>query len=262
MTATTPRPHVIVAERVSKEYRLRQAKQALFEALVRRVSRTAAPARTVTALRDVSFTVAHGESLAVIGANGAGKSTLLKILAGITVPTSGRVEVRAQVATQLALGSGFHPYLSGRDNAFLQGTILGMSNAEVSRLLPRIVTFAGLEGAIDRPLWTYSTGMVARLGFAVAAHVEFECLLLDEALAAGDLGFRDRCEDTLRRFRSSGATLVVVSHGTENVRRLCDRALWLDGGCVRASGAVDDVVREYEAWAGGTPRRPRIEAAS
>ncbi len=251
------RDDVIVAEQVSKRYRVRQGKRALLEDLVARLAGSAPDGRDLWALRDVSVAVARGESLAVVGANGAGKSTFLKILAGITAPTSGRVVVRARVSTQLALGSGFHPYLSGRDNVFLQGTILGMTNADVRRLLPSIVEFAGLDGAIDRPLWTYSTGMVGRLGFAIAAHVPFECLLLDEALAAGDLGFRERCEDTLLRFRTSGATLVVVSHGRDDLRRLCDRALWLDAGTVRASGAIGDVLAQYEAWAdpAGTKRR-------
>jgi lipopolysaccharide transport system ATP-binding protein len=256
---------VIVAEGISKRYRLRQGKEALMEEIYRRFTGTRAPGRENWALRDVSLTVARGESLAIIGANGAGKSTLLKILAGITTPTSGRVEVSVRLATQLALGAGFHPYLSGRDNIFLQGTILGMTNTDVRRLLPRIVDFAGLDGAIERPLWTYSSGMITRLGFAVAAHVEFECLLLDEALSAGDLGFRERCENTLRRARDSRATLVIVSHGSENVRKLCDRALWLDGGRVRASGAVEEVVTAYEEWSGAKKRpakQPAKDAAS
>ena len=244
----------IVAEGISKRYRLRQGKQALIEEIFRRFTGTRTAAREMWALRDVSLSVARGESLAIIGANGAGKSTLLKILAGITTPTAGRVEVGVRLSTQLALGAGFHPYLTGRDNIFLQGTILGMSNAEVRRLLPRIVDFAGLDGAIERPLWTYSSGMITRLGFAVAAHVEFECLLLDEALSAGDLGFRERCENTLRRARESRATMVIVTHGSENVRKLCDRALWLDGGRVRAAGGVDEVVGAYEEWSGAKKR--------
>jgi len=244
-------PAIVVAG-VSKCYRAFAGRQALLENLARRMTGRAAPAREMWALEDVSFTLDRGEALAVIGGNGVGKSTLLKILAGIAVPTTGSVDVRVRISTQLALGSGFHPYLSGLDNVFLQGSILGMTNREVRRHLPSIVEFAGLDGAIERPLWTYSTGMVGRLGFAVAAHVDFECLLLDEALGGGDLAFRERCKDTLTRFRASGATLVIVSHGSEELRRLCDRGLWLDQGRVRAYGPLDEVLAEYEAWAGGS----------
>jgi ABC-type polysaccharide/polyol phosphate transport system ATPase subunit len=270
MTASVPRARTVAeaapvpdlairADAVSKRYRVRDGKQAMLESVVRRFTAAKPPAE-VWALREVSFTVARGEALAVIGANGAGKSTLLKILAGIAAPTSGTVDVGVRISTQLALGSGFHPYLTGRDNVFLQGTILGMTNAEVRRQFAPIVEFAGLDGAIDRPLWTYSTGMVARLGFAVAAHVACECLLLDEALAAGDLGFRERCDATLRRFRERGVTLVVVSHGRDDVKKLCDRALWLDGGRVRGFGACDAVLADYEA-AMGPPRPQPVEAA-
>jgi lipopolysaccharide transport system ATP-binding protein len=252
----------ITAVALCKRYQARTGQQALLENVLRRLTGTMRARPDVLALRDVSLEVARGEALAVVGTNGAGKSTLLKIIAGITTPTSGRVVVRTRIATQLALGSGFHPYLSGRDNVFLQGTILGMSNGDVRRLLPRIVEFAALEHAIDRPLWTYSSGMVARLGFAVAAHVDCECLLLDEALSAGDIGFRDRCEETLARFRRDGVTLLIVSHGSENVRKLCDRALWLDAGAVRGCGDVEPVLAEYERFAAGVRAAKRTEAAA
>ena len=251
---------IIVADRVSKFYYLRQGKQALIEQAYKWLTGTLPKSREVCALRDVSFRVRRGESLGVVGRNGSGKSTLLKILAGIAVPTCGEVQVAARVSTQLALGSGFHPYLSGRENVFLQGTILGMTNRHVQGLLPEIVKFAGLDGAIERPLWTYSTGMVARLGFSIAAHAEFEVLLLDEALSAGDLGFRERCQETLRGFRASGATLVIVSHGTDNLFELCDRALWLEHGNVRGLGPAAAVIEQYELSVGRVRSRQEKSA--
>jgi len=235
-------------ERVSKRYRVREGRPALAESLYRRVIGSGAPAKEVWALRDVSFSVVRGESLGLVGSNGAGKSTLLKVIAGIATSTTGRVDVRGRVCTQLDLGAGFHPYLTGRENVFLQGTILGMSNRSLRDLFPRIIEFAGLDGAIDRQLWTYSSGMIARLGFAVAAHVAFEILLLDEAISAGDSRFRRRCEDTLHRFRASGGTLIIVSHATENLRALCDRGLWLDDGRVRGWGPAREIFDRYEEW--------------
>jgi lipopolysaccharide transport system ATP-binding protein len=243
----TSRTGVIVVQGVSKWYRARDRRPTLAEALHRWVTGRRRPAQTVCSLRDVSFDVAQGDSLGVVGHNGSGKTTLLKILAGIARPSSGRVEVRGRVATQLALGSGFQPYLTGRDNVFLQGTLLGLTNRDIADREPAIVAFAGLEDAIDRPLWTYSSGMAARLGFAVATHARFDILLLDEALSAGDASFRERCSAALTGFRQAGKTLVIVSHGAESIRRLCDRALWLDHGRMRELGAADEVVTAYES---------------
>ena len=245
---------VIRAEALGKRYWVREKRQSLAEALVRRMTGTRPAHQAFWALRDVSFEVPVGSSLGVVGPNGAGKTTLLKILGGITQPSTGRVTVRARLSTQFGLGAGFHSYLSGLENARLQGTILGLTNAEVRRRLPAIVAFAGLDGAMDRPLWTYSSGMAARLGFAVAVHVDFDVLLLDEALNAGDAGFRSRCQERLTGFRAAGKTLVIVSHGAERIRDLCDRALWLDRGQVRRVGPAHEVVDAYEADA----RSPRV----
>jgi lipopolysaccharide transport system ATP-binding protein len=243
---------VIVVEGLSKSYRSRNlARQAMVENLLRWMLGIDARRQEIRTLHNVSFRVARGESLGIVGSNGAGKSTLLKILAGIAAPSSGKVEVRARVSTQLGLGSGFHPYLTGRENIFLQGTVLGMTNRQMRSLIPAIVEFAGIEDALDRQLWTYSSGMTSRLGFAVAAHVQFELLLLDEALSAGDRAFRDRCTKTMQRFRSSGATMIIVSHGSENVRLLCDRAIWLDHGEIRAVGPAIEIVDRYEESVGG-----------
>lgn len=256
----SPKNDIIVVDGVSKYYYLRQGKQALIEQAYKWLTGTLPKPREICALRDVTFRVKRGESIGVIGRNGAGKSTLVKILAGIATPSCGKVQVAARISTQIALGSGFHPFLTGRENIFLQGSILGMSNREVRSLLPEIVDFAGLDGAIDRQLWTYSNGMVARLGFSVAAHAKFEVLLLDEALSAGDLGFRDRCEDTLRRFRASGATLVIVSHGSESIYELCDRAIWLDNGKIKAMGTPPEVIEQYELSVGRAGRRQEKSA--
>jgi ABC-type polysaccharide/polyol phosphate transport system ATPase subunit len=243
----------ITVERVSKAYRVAARQQALAQMLLLRMLGVRRPIHETWALEDVSFSVPQGKSLGVIGANGAGKSTLLKIIAGIAVPTSGTVRVRGAVSTQLALGAGFHPYLSGRENVFLQGSVLGMSNARIREIFPTIVEFAGLDGAIDRPLWTYSSGMTARLGFAVAAHVDFELLLLDEALSAGDLNFRERCEQTLRNFRAAGMTLVIVSHGLRSILELCDHAIWLEKGRVREQGPAREVADHYALAHTGKP---------
>jgi len=242
---------MILATRVSKQYRFRDPRQWLLQNLYQRLRGGRRPPGVVWALHDVSFSVSRGESLAIMGRNGAGKSTLVKILAGIAQPSSGRVETQGRISTQMALGAGFHPYLTGRENLFLQGTTLGLTNEEVRRRLPDIIAFAGLDGVLDRPLWTFSTGMTARLGFSVAVHVDFEVLLLDEALSAGDLAFQNRCQEALEGFRKDGKTLVVVSHGVESVRRLCDRALWLEDGSVRTLGPAEDVVRAYEQTADG-----------
>jgi lipopolysaccharide transport system ATP-binding protein len=243
---------VVIVDGISKTYRARNLqRQALVENLLRRALGMNTRQADIFALKNVSFRVARGETLGIVGGNGAGKSTLLKIIAGIATPTSGKVEVQARVATQLALGSGFHPFLTGRENIFLQGTILGMTNSEIRELIPAIVEFAGIEQAVDRQLWTYSTGMTSRLGFAVAAHVKFELLLLDEALSAGDHSFRERCNATLQKFRADGATMIIVSHGSENLRSLCDRALWMERGQVRECGPAIEIIDRYEDANGG-----------
>jgi lipopolysaccharide transport system ATP-binding protein len=196
-------------------------------------------------LRDVSFTAAAGESIGVVGRNGAGKSTLLKIVAGIAQPTSGIVRVPVRVSAQFALGAGFNMSLTGVENTYLQGTVLGLTNREVRQLLPAIEAFAELGEAMHRPMWKYSTGMVSRLAFAIAAHAPGDLMLFDEALGAGDAGFRERCGRVLKEARKDGRSLIVVSHSPDAIRSLCDRALWLDHGKVRATGPADSVVAEY-----------------
>jgi ABC-2 type transport system ATP-binding protein len=197
------------------------------------------------ALRDVSFEVPAGTTFGLIGANGAGKSTMLKVLSRILVPDKGSVRADGRVSALLELGSGFHPELSGRENIFLNGTILGMSHGELTRRFDSIVEFSGLEHAIDNAVKTYSSGMQARLGFAVAVSIEPDILIVDEVLAVGDEQFQRRCLERMDELRSGGRTAIFVSHSLGQVQQICDRAVWLDKGSVAADGATEDVIGAY-----------------
>jgi len=202
-------------------------------------------AREVWALRDVSFGVAPGEVVGVIGRNGAGKSTLLKILSRITEPTEGRARVRGRIGSLLEVGTGFHPELTGRDNVYLNGAILGMDRRSIARRFDEIVEFAGVDRYIDTPVKRYSSGMYMRLAFAVAAHLEPDILLLDEVLAVGDIDFQRKCVGTMQSVARSGRTVLVVSHNMGLVETLCGRCVWLDGGRVRAEGPATEVIAAY-----------------
>jgi len=204
------------------------------------------------ALHDVSFQVARGRSIGIIGQNGSGKSTLLGLLLGVIRPDRGRVALAGRVATLLALGAGFHPELTGRQNIFLYGSILGMSLREIRARFDEIVAFSELGDAVDDPLRTYSSGMTARLGFSTVAHTPAEILLIDEVLAVGDLQFQQKCAVKLSQFTRDGGTLVIVSHDLNAVERLCDDALWLHEGRVLASGNPRQVVAAYVGWCQGT----------
>jgi ABC-type polysaccharide/polyol phosphate transport system ATPase subunit len=199
----------------------------------------------VWALRDVGFDVAEGEVLGVIGRNGAGKSTLLKVLARITRPTEGLTRTRGRVGALLEVGTGFHPELTGRENIYLNGTILGMTRREIRRRFDAIVEFAGVERFLDTPLKRYSSGMYLRLAFAVAAHVEPEILLVDEVLAVGDADFQRRCLGKMEDLRSGGRTIVFVSHNLGAISQLCDRTVWLDHGQVLELGPSEAIVERY-----------------
>jgi ABC-type polysaccharide/polyol phosphate transport system ATPase subunit len=203
------------------------------------------PDETFQALKDVSFSVPAGATYGIIGANGSGKSTVLKCVAGITRPTSGRVRVDGRVSALIELGAGFHPEISGRENVFINGIMLGLSKREIQRRFDEIVEFAELQEFIDAPVKTYSSGMYMRLGFAVAIHVDPDVLLVDEVLAVGDEGFTHKCLDKFAEFRRRGKTILLVTHALGLVERFCDEALWLDAGVARASGDPRRVVGAY-----------------
>ena len=255
---------IISVERLGKRYRLRHRHDGQYQTMRDAiVAGATAPFRWLGgrrrpkptmddfwALRDVSFGVATGEVVGIVGRNGAGKSTLLKVLSRITEPTTGRVELGGTVASLLEVGTGFHPELSGRENIFLNAAILGMSRAETARKFDEIVAFAGVEQFLDTPVKRYSSGMYVRLAFAVAAHLEPEVLIVDEVLAVGDADFQKRCLGKMHEVSRGGRTVLFVSHNMAAIQALCQRTIWLDGGGVAADGVTADTIRSYLASSG------------
>jgi lipopolysaccharide transport system ATP-binding protein len=242
---------IIKVENISKRYLLGQKRgyKTFRESLVRAFTAPFSRAEKreeVWALEDVSFEVKKGEVLGIIGRNGAGKSTLLKILSRITEPTSGRAELRGRVGSLLEVGTGFHPELTGRENVYLYGAILGMSSAEISRKYGEIVAFAELERFMDTPVKRYSSGMYMRLAFSVAAHVDPEVLLVDEVLAVGDAVFQTKCMAKMREITGAGRTVLFVSHNLAAIGSICERAVVLDGGKSLFMGQVQEAVDFYE----------------
>jgi len=215
--------------------------------------------KTLNALADINLDVAHGETLGIVGMNGSGKSTLLKIIAGIMNPTSGSVSVRGQVGSLIELGAGFHPELSGYENIYLNGTILGIPRQDIDHLLPQIVEFAGLERFIDMPVKHYSSGMQMRLGFAIAVQLKPDVLLLDETLSVGDAEFQTKALQAIRAYHDTGATTVMVSHDVFSIRTYADRAIWLHEGRIRdvgdPAGVVDSYLDHMMAMAGVEPHQ-------
>src|SRR5262245_38333094 len=203
------------------------------------------PDETFDALRGVTFDVPAGSTFGIIGRNGSGKSTMLKLIAGIGKPTAGAVRVDGRVSALIELGAGFHPEISGRENVFINGMMLGLTKREIAGRFDQIVAFAELEDFIDAPVKTYSSGMYMRLGFAVAIHVDPDVLLVDEVLAVGDEAFMHKCLDKFAEFRRRGRTVLLVTHQLDLVTRLCDEALWLDAGRARAQGDPKRVIDAY-----------------
>jgi ABC-type polysaccharide/polyol phosphate transport system ATPase subunit len=271
---SAPRPSgsaAIELHDVTKVYRRFSGRQfaTLKSALLQRsLLRELRPNETFPALTDVSFSVAPGQTFGVVGRNGSGKSTALKLVAGITKPTSGTVAVRGRISALIELGAGFHPEISGRENVFINGIMLGLTRREVERRFDEIVDFAELRDFIDAPVKTYSSGMYMRLGFAVAIHVDPDVLLVDEVLAVGDEGFTHKCLDKFAEFKRRGKTILLVTHSLGLVERFCDEAIWLDAGVKRAEGEprrvvgayVTDVGRQEEAHLAASDARAQSEA--
>src|SRR6266550_938525 len=235
---------------VSKVYRKYAGRQfaTLKSALLKRsLLRDLQPNEAFLALKDVSFTVPRGTTVGVIGRNGSGKSTALKLVAGITKPTSGTVRVEGRISALIELGAGFHPEISGRENVFINGIMLGLTKREIQERFDEIVDFAELREFIDAPVKTYSSGMYMRLGFAVAIHVDPDVLLIDEVLAVGDEGFTHKCLDKLSEFRRRNKTILLVTHSLNLVERFCDEAVWLDAGKLQTQGDPKRVVGAYLA---------------
>ena len=239
----TARASAISVENVWKTFRVfQQQNTTLKQALLRR---NREHFEQFWALEDVSFEVPESATFGIIGSNGAGKSTMLKTLSRILVPDRGQVTVKGKVSALLELGAGFHPELSGRENIYLNGNILGLSNRDIDARFDEIVDFSGLGSFIEQPVKTYSSGMYARLGFSVAVSVEPDILLIDEVLSVGDEEFQRRSSERMEQLRVDGRTVVFVSHGLAQVQQICEQAVWLDHGKVRASGETGDVVDAY-----------------
>lgn len=200
------------------------------------------------ALKDVNFSLAKGESLGIVGPNGAGKTTILKILSHITTPTSGEVFVNGRIGGLIELGAGFHPDLTGKENIYLYGSILGLKRREIDEKFAEIVSFSGLEHFIDTPVKRYSSGMFVRLAFSVAAHTDPDILLVDEVLAVGDADFRQKCMNKIKLLQDSGVSIVFISHNLFQVRSICNQGIFLLSGQVNESGSIDHAINEYENW--------------
>ena len=233
-------------DNVSKRFTLRHERRRSFQEAALAFLRGRGNSREeLWALKDVSFAVERGKTLGIIGPNGSGKSTALKLITRILEPTSGQVDVQGRVSALIELGAGFHPDLTGRENVYLNGSLLGFSRREMEARFERIVEFSELEKFIDVPIKHYSSGMHMRLGFAVAIHVDPDVLLIDEILAVGDQAFQRRCLDKIGELKSQGVTILFVSHDLEAVQDLCDQAIWLEDGRIQAEGLAREVVDYY-----------------
>lgn len=233
---------------VGKAYRRRHLKSYLLKDVVRGVARKSDGTDRFWALSDVTFKVGEGETVAVLGQNGSGKSTTLSLVAGATHPTRGRVSVRGRIAPLLALGVGFEPDMTAPENAYVNASLLGVSRAELGERLEEILAFAELGDFVDTPVRHYSTGMTARLGFAVAMHVDADIMLVDEVLAVGDGAFQAKCHERIALLRDRGSTMLFVTHDLSAARKLCTRGLWIRDGRIELDGPIDECVEAYGAF--------------
>lgn len=248
LASAAPGPALLL-EGVTLRYRIPREVVVTFKEYALRKLQGRMEHNTLVAVRDVSFAVEPGESVGVIGANGAGKSSLFRLIARVRRPSAGRLVVRGRVAPLLELGLGFHGDLTGRENIVLQGTLLGFSRREMTDRTAHIASFAELEEFLDAPVRTYSTGMAARLAFAVATDVDPDILLVDEALAVGDERFRAKCRDRMASLRADGRTFLLVSHSLADVKESCQRAIWIAEGQVVRDGPAAEVCAAYHDWA-------------
>ncbi len=235
----------IILEHASVRYRSSEEPYWSFKEFAIRALQNRLKLKDFWALDDITFSVEKGETFGIIGRNGAGKSTLLKLISRVLSPTKGKVITSGMVAPLLELGAGFHAELTGRENTFLNATLLGHPMREIKEHLPEILDFAQIDGYVDSPIRTYSSGMIARLGFAVATSWKPDILILDEILAVGDEEFRKKCYDRMRKFREGGTTILLVSHDLTTIEKMCSRAAWLDQGRTKALGDVNNVIQAY-----------------
>jgi ABC-2 type transport system ATP-binding protein/lipopolysaccharide transport system ATP-binding protein len=237
---------VIVLDNVTVRYRAPEIPIRTFKEYIIHLVQGKVRYKEFLALNEINLQINRGEILGIIGRNGAGKSTLLKVISRVLAPTEGRLWIKGRVSPLLGLGAGFHPELTGRENIFLNGTLLGHSHSDIEKHLEDIIEFSELGNFVNAPLRSYSSGMVTRLGFAVATTWEPEILLLDEVLAVGDEAFRRKCQDRMESFRNnSGTTILIVSHQMNTIRGICDRVVWIDNGSIRSIGTVNDVINAY-----------------
>lgn len=245
LNLTTPEVEIIRLDNVSVSYRLPSERIGTFKEYAIRTLQRKIKIENFWALTDVSLQIRKGEVFGLIGNNGAGKSTMLKVISKVLKPTKGRVQVYGKIAPLLELGAGFHPELSGRENVFLNGALLGYSREEMESVFEEIVEFSELDQFINSPIRTYSSGMYARLGFAVATAHMPEILILDEILSVGDEAFQRKCNMRMKSFQQAGATVLMVSHGLDSMEAMCDRIAWIDHGKIRLIGNPQEVIASY-----------------
>lgn len=236
---------VVTIEHVSVQYRIPSERIGTFREYLIRLIQKKIAIRTFNALNDVSMSVKKGEVFGIIGDNGAGKSTLLKVVARVLRPQKGKVIIRGKVAPLLEMGAGFHPELTGRENIYLNGSLLGYSREQMEDVFPEIVAFSELGDFIDAPIRSYSSGMYARLGFSVATANQPEILIVDESLAVGDEAFKEKCYERINKYEKGGASILYVSHDMDTIIKMCNRVAWLDQGNVNFIGKPEEVVKEY-----------------